>query len=408
MKQNCFIVNITSGNKSRSQIWHAEKPLLLGKPGGWILEPTESGAQARDLSRPAGVTHGPRRSNVLPINFKNSNLSSKVQLSGNLTVQMKVVEQLKPVSVEEIAAQNVSFTDIKPKHLADDEMMFRRSLKATFIMTFLFFGIIFLMPKTEAPKEELIPEQFAKIIMKSAPKAAASAPAQASASSAASAAKASQKKSSVVQAFKSTALQAAASQLLKGGMTKLLAQSDFVSGSASSDKARKMLNARSDSLQNTAPNENLLEGNKVQVASLGGDAHGSGSGKGVGYGKGEHAGVKGQGQSFVKIDSSGSTVDEGLTRDEVGEVIHRHMSEIRYCYEASILKQPHIEGKLILAFTIGGTGSVKTVDVKSSTLQDPGLDDCILRRLRSWQFPKPRGGVDVAVSYPFIFKSLGG
>ncbi len=50
---------------------------------------------------------------------------------------------------------------------------------------------------------------------------------------------------------------------------------------------------------------------------------------------------------------------------------------------------------------------VKVSEVKTSTLPDPRLDDCILRRLNTWKFPNPKGGIDVAVTYPFIFKTLG-
>jgi outer membrane biosynthesis protein TonB len=56
---------------------------------------------------------------------------------------------------------------------------------------------------------------------------------------------------------------------------------------------------------------------------------------------------------------------------------------------------------------IGSNGMVKTTAVKQSTLPDPKLDDCILRRLAKWPFPQPKGGVEVSVSYPFIFKNLG-
>jgi TonB family protein len=61
---------------------------------------------------------------------------------------------------------------------------------------------------------------------------------------------------------------------------------------------------------------------------------------------------------------------------------------------------------LILDFKISGTGSVASADVKESSLSDARLDDCVLRRLMGWKFPKPNGGVTVAVSYPFVFKAL--
>jgi TonB family protein len=107
------------------------------------------------------------------------------------------------------------------------------------------------------------------------------------------------------------------------------------------------------------------------------------------------------------MDTGSSTVEQGLTKDEVGEVIHKHLSEVRYCYESAMIRSPDIEGKLLVSFVIGGTGMVKSSEVKSSTLSDARLDDCILRRLGTWKFPTPRGGIDVAVTYPFIFKTLG-
>jgi TonB family protein len=107
------------------------------------------------------------------------------------------------------------------------------------------------------------------------------------------------------------------------------------------------------------------------------------------------------------MDTGGSSVDEGLTKDEVGEVIHRHLSEVRYCYESAMLRTPDVEGKLMTNFVIGPNGMVKSTEVKSSSLPDARLDDCILRRLATWKFPLPRGGIDVAVTYPFIFKTLG-
>ena len=279
---------------------------------------------------------------------------------------------------------------------------FRKSLLGSAGGMALLLLILSALSLLKPKEEELIPEQFTKIVM-TPPKRKATAPG--SSVPQAGGGKATNQKNSVVQAFKGASLQAAASKLLKGGMTRLLAQSDFVMGQAASEKARQSFGVKSTALAATAPAVGLTDGRKVEVAGIGGA---TGPGKGVGYGKGEKAGVQGQGQAFVSMDVGGAAVDEGLTRDEVGAVIHKHMSEIRYCYESSILRYPSIEGKLVVAFVIGGQGSVKSAEVKDSTLPDPKLDDCIVRRLRSWQFPLPRGGVDVAVSYPFIFKSLGG
>lgn len=152
-----------------------------------------------------------------------------------------------------------------------------------------------------------------------------------------------------------------------------------------------------------------FSGSNLKVGKVGGNGTGgigTGSGNAVGYGTGEHGAVSGQGSSLASIDSGGSTVDEGLTKEEVGAVIHSHMSEIRYCHESAMLSQPNIEGKLILNFSINPVGSVESTSVQSTSLPDRQISDCVIRRLMTWKFPKPRGKVHVAVAYPFLFKTL--
>ncbi len=112
--------------------------------------------------------------------------------------------------------------------------------------------------------------------------------------------------------------------------------------------------------------------------------------------------------SFMNISGAGSAVEEGLSRDEVAGVIRGHMNEVRYCHEASLIRNPKLAGRIILHFVIGKEGTIKTAKEESTTLIDPQLSSCILRRLESWKFPKPRGGVDVSVSFPFLFKVLDG
>jgi TonB family protein len=393
MKSASFIVTVTTDGSSRSKVWNTKKPMDLGRPLYWVLENTEDGIRVRDLSG--------RTSRSKSVEVPKAGKSALVNLTPDLQLRLHLVQHLDPT----MGNGSITFADSN-KCTAQERAerdQFRKALAGTtvgmILLLLLSLALSYLKPK----EEELLPEQFTKIVMTAQPKPKTAAPGASTPTAGGGAAAA--KKPSVVQAFKGASLQAAASKLLQGGMTRLLAQSDFVMGSAASEKARQSFGAKTMALAATAPAVGLTDGRKVDVASIGGAATAKG---GVGYGKGEKAGVQGQGQAFVKMDVGGATVDEGLTRDEVGAVIHKHMSEIRYCYESSIVRVPNIEGKLVVAFVIGGNGAVKTAEVKDSTLPDPKLDDCIIRRLRSWAFPLPRGGVDVAVSYPFIFKSLGG
>lgn len=117
----------------------------------------------------------------------------------------------------------------------------------------------------------------------------------------------------------------------------------------------------------------------------------------------------GTGDSFVSVSVGWGVpnmAENGLTKKEVRDVIDRHMSEIRYCYEKAIVRRPDIEGKMIVDFVIGGSGDVERSSVKTSTLPDSFLDQCLLTRLNTWQFPEPKGNVKVGVAYPFVFKRI--
>jgi hypothetical protein len=83
------------------------------------------------------------------------------------------------------------------------------------------------------------------------------------------------------------------------------------------------------------------------------------------------------------------------------------MGEVRYCHEASMLSNPKLEGKLVLQFGISPRGVVEVVTTQSTTLPERKLGDCVIARLKTWAFPRPKGGIHVTVSYPFIFKTLG-
>jgi TonB family protein len=58
-------------------------------------------------------------------------------------------------------------------------------------------------------------------------------------------------------------------------------------------------------------------------------------------------------------------------------------------------------------FVISATGSVASSQVAQSSAGDAELETCVAGRVRTWQFPKPKGGGVVIVTYPFIFKQSG-
>ncbi|HVG61243.1 MAG TPA: AgmX/PglI C-terminal domain-containing protein [Hyalangium sp.] len=119
-----------------------------------------------------------------------------------------------------------------------------------------------------------------------------------------------------------------------------------------------------------------------------------------GVGKGKVGGV-------VTRATSRSVATQGsIDREAVAKVINSHLQEVYACYERALLKDSGLAGKVVLEWTIGGTGSVVAAKTKSSTLRNGSVEACILSSLKKWQFPAPKGGV-VIISYPFIFNSVG-
>lgn len=291
----------------------------------------------------------------------------------------------------------------KPKAPAATDPEFRRFIRSLQISAAFLAGFValsWLWPKPDPRNEELIPPQFTKIVMNTKTMNPSSGASGGGAPKA--------DRVAVAQALRANALQSSIRGLLRGGMTRLLAESNIVAGNVRDAQTRRALGRISNALAPTALRTGFDPSLSAKVAAIGGAAGAGGSGSGsVGYGTGEKAEVRGQGQGFVSMDLGNSSVEEGLTKDEVGEVIHRHLDEVRYCYESAMIRRQDVEGKLQIQFSIGGNGSVKSADVQSSTLSDPKLDDCVLRRLMTWKFPQPKGGVTVAVAYPFIFKTLG-
>ncbi|NJO54281.1 MAG: energy transducer TonB, partial [Bacteroidales bacterium] len=74
---------------------------------------------------------------------------------------------------------------------------------------------------------------------------------------------------------------------------------------------------------------------------------------------------------------------------------------VRSCYNAGLTKNPNLQGRVAVNFVITGTGKVGSSVVQESTVKDSSVANCIAKAVKRWQFPKPRGGGNVIVTYPF-------
>ncbi|MEK7358025.1 MAG: AgmX/PglI C-terminal domain-containing protein, partial [Bdellovibrionota bacterium] len=159
--------------------------------------------------------------------------------------------------------------------------------------------------------------------------------------------------------------------------------------------------------------QTTLYGKGLVAAPLGAGANMNGGG---GYGtKGKGGGQAGYGKLSL-IGSAGTStiplgrealVEGGLDRDLIADVINRNMGQFRFCYEQGLQGEPSLAGRIAIRFTIGGNGAVRTAGVDNSTLNSSMVEQCVVNRMRSLKFPLPQGGVDVKVSYPFMFRRTG-
>lgn len=143
------------------------------------------------------------------------------------------------------------------------------------------------------------------------------------------------------------------------------------------------------------------------IKGLGGiGTKGAGGGKG-GYGNTLIASGNGKGISAIAVSSSNLVLDGGLSRYAINATIAKYLSQVRRCYEAQLKFNPALQGVVEVAFEIAGSGRLNYSKIKKSTLGNKKVEGCITKKMMNWQFPKPKGGVNVNINYPFMLRPVG-
>ncbi len=131
-----------------------------------------------------------------------------------------------------------------------------------------------------------------------------------------------------------------------------------------------------------------------RIGSIGTVGRGSGGG-GSGYGTG---GGQLTTRSSVTVEEA-SIVGE-LDSGVIQGVIRRHLSQIRYCYERELAKDPNLAGSVTIRFEIEPAGTVSSAEVSKSTLGNDRVGKCVNSRFRRMRFPESDQGA--TVSYPVV------
>jgi len=135
--------------------------------------------------------------------------------------------------------------------------------------------------------------------------------------------------------------------------------------------------------------------------------------KGRGGGLGSYGtGVGGLGKKSdrdVKVDTGNALVMGSIDKELIRKVIQEHAAQIRYCYEQQLALNPRLQGKVSIKWIIQADGSATNpqVDEGATSLDDAKVHDCMMSRITSWQFPKPKGGGIAVITYPWILRASG-
>ena len=139
-------------------------------------------------------------------------------------------------------------------------------------------------------------------------------------------------------------------------------------------------------------------------AGIGGGAGGiAGVGGKGGRGGGGHRSQR-VGSTRVSAPSEDAIIQGSLSQEEIRAVIMKNLSEVKVCYERNLQTNRSLGGKAKFKWIIGANGRVKgTPKAVSSSLRSKKTVNCIARAIRRWKFPRPRGGGQVTVRFPFNF-----
>ncbi len=133
------------------------------------------------------------------------------------------------------------------------------------------------------------------------------------------------------------------------------------------------------------------------VGTRGGDRGGSGWGSQGGYIGGHLGRVPGN------VGTEDPILIGALDKSEIDRIVKQHLSQIRYCYQKELNRQPSLKGKVVIRFVIAADGSVSRSEVQSTSMNNGVVEACVAERFYRMRFPRPQGGGLVIVTYPFVF-----
>lgn len=146
----------------------------------------------------------------------------------------------------------------------------------------------------------------------------------------------------------------------------------------------------------------------VGMGNIGLIGHGGGNGTGTGYGpgsgNGKATGFDGRAKRLPRVRGAKITKISGMDKDIIRRIVRNHFREVTHCYNQGLVRDPNLEGRVAIQFSIGPTGKVMLAAVTENTSGDQNVGNCIAKAVKRWTFPKPTTGGTAMVNYPFVLR----
>ncbi len=88
-----------------------------------------------------------------------------------------------------------------------------------------------------------------------------------------------------------------------------------------------------------------------------------------------------------------------MATEAVTGALDGQKSAIQACYDTH--GAAGLSGKVLVRFSIGKEGQVKSAEVKSTSLRHPATEACVVEVVKATRFPQPGKGGIVIASVPF-------
>lgn len=93
-----------------------------------------------------------------------------------------------------------------------------------------------------------------------------------------------------------------------------------------------------------------------------------------------------------------------LPKDIIRTVVRAHIDEVTECYNRGLAIDAQIAGRVAIQFVISRDGTISEATVVENDLETrvgEQIAQCIAGAISTWTFPRPKGGGNVVVTYPF-------